>query len=206
MDKLEERTLVILKPHTLTRGLVGEVIHRFENVGLKLVGIKMIKVSKELADKHYPLSRQEFIEGMGKKTLENYAQLGVDPVKELKTADAYEIGKLVRQWLVKMITAGPVIAMVWQGPSAIEVVRKIVGHTLPSKAAPGTIRGDFSYDSSYLANKGKRAIKNLIHASGNLDEANYEVSLWFKDNELYQYSRDMETNSISRLFGKNGKD
>ncbi len=206
MNKLEERSLVVLKPHTLTRGLVGEVIRRFENVGLKLVGIKMVQVSKELADKHYPLSRREFIEGMGKKTLENYAQLGVDPVKELGTADAYEIGKLVRQWLVRMITAGPVIAMVWQGPSAIEVIRKIVGHTLPSKAAPGTIRGDFSYDSSYLANKGKRAIKNLIHASGNLEEAKYEISLWFKDEEIYQYPRDMETNPISQLVDQNGRD
>ncbi len=201
MHQLEERSLVVLKPDTLTRGLVGEVIQRFERAGLKLVGIKMVQVDKSLADKHYPLERREFIEGMGNKTLENYQQLGVDPRQELGTADAYEIGKIVRQWLVEMITAGPVVAMVWQGPSAIEVIRKLVGHTLPVKAAPGTIRGDFSYDSSYLANRGKRAIKNLIHASGNKEEADYEINLWFNDKEIFEYQRDIETNPISRLFG-----
>ncbi len=195
-----DQSLVILKPDTLTRGLIGQVIHRFEQAGLKLVAIKMMRVDKQLADKHYPLSRRDFIEGMGNKTLENYQEMAVDPIKEIGTDDAYEIGKIVRQWLVEMITAGPVIAMVWQGPHAIEIIRKLVGHTLPLKAAPGTIRGDYSYDSSYLANNGQRAIKNLIHASGNKEEAKYEINLWFKPEEIQDYKTDFETNPISRLY------
>ncbi len=184
-----ERTLVVLKPDAVKRGLIGEIITRFERVGLKLVACKMLQVSRELADKHYPLSRREFIEGMGKKTLENYKDMGVDPKKEMGTDDPYEIGKVIREWLVEMITSGPVLAMVWEGPHAVELVRKITGHTLPLKAEPGTIRGDFSFDSSYLANAKKRAIKNLLHASGDPEEAEYEINLWFSKDEIHSYER-----------------
>ncbi len=186
---MKERTLVVLKPDAVKRGLIGETIRRFERVGLKLVACKMLQVSRELADKHYPLSRREFIEGMGKKTLENYKDMGVDPIKEMGTDDPYELGKIIREWLVEMITSGPVLAMVWEGPHAVELVRKITGHTLPLKAAPGTIRGDLSFDSSYLANTGKRAIKNLVHASGDKEEAEYEINLWFSEDEIHSYER-----------------
>jgi nucleoside-diphosphate kinase len=184
-----EQTLVVLKPDAVTRGICGEIISRFEKVGLKMVSCKLIKVSKKLAEKHYPKEREEFIRGMGQKTLDNYKALGIDVKKELGTDDNYQIGLMIRQWLIEMITEGPVLAMVWQGPHAVELVRKIAGHTLPLQAAPGTIRGDYSFDSSYLANTGKRAIKNLLHASGNQDEAKYEVSLWFSENEICQYER-----------------
>ena len=188
-SSMKQRTLVVLKPDAVKRGLIGEIIKRFERVGLKLVACKMLQVSRELADKHYPLSRREFIEGMGKKTLENYKDMGVDPIKEMGTDDPYEIGKVIREWLVEMITSGPVLAMVWEGPHAVELVRKITGHTLPLKAEPGTIRGDFSFDSSYLANTGKRAIKNLLHASGDPEEAEYEINLWFSEDEIHSYER-----------------
>jgi len=184
-----EQTLVVLKPDAVARGICGEIISRFEKVGLKMVGCKLIKVSKELAEKHYPKEREEFIRGMGQKTLDNYKALGIDVKKELSTDDSYQIGLMIRQWLIEMITSGPVLAMVWQGAHAVELVRKIAGHTLPLQAAPGTIRGDYSFDSSYLANTGKRAIKNLLHASGNQEEAKYEVSLWFSEKELCQYER-----------------
>ena len=184
-----EKTLVVLKPDAVQRGIIGKIISRFERVGLKLVACKMLQVSRELADKHYPLSRREFIEGMGKKTLENYKDMGVDPIKEMGSDDPYEIGKKIRKWLVDMITSAPVLAMVWEGPHAVELVRKLIGHTLPLKANPGTIRGDFSFDSSYLANTGKRAIKNLIHASGDPEEAEYEVNLWFSKDEIHSYER-----------------
>ncbi len=184
-----EKTLVIFKPDSVARGLVGEITSRFERVGLKIVGMKMMMVSRELADKHYPASREEFINGMGGKTLENYRDLGIDPVKEFGSEDAHEIGLKIREWLVDMITAGPVIVMVLQGPHAVELVRKMVGHTLPLMSAPGTIRGDYSFDSSYLANTGKRPIKNLLHASGNTEEAQFEVDLWFTNDELMEYSR-----------------
>lgn len=184
-----EQTLIIFKPDSVARGLVGEIITRFEKVGLKIVAAKMLMVSREQADKHYPASREDFIKGMGGKTLENYQSMGIDAKKEFGSDDAKEIGLKIREWLVDMITAAPVITMVLEGPHAVELVRKIVGHTLPLMSAPGTIRGDYSYDSSYLANTGRRPIKNLLHASGNLEEAQYEVKLWFTGKELMSYNR-----------------
>jgi len=184
-----EKTLVVLKPDSVARGIVGDIISRFEKVGLKIVAAKFMNVSDELANTHYPTSRKEFIEGMGKKTLENYEALGIDPVAEFGHADAHKIGLEIQKWLVDMIKSGPVFAFVLEGPHAVELVRKIVGHTLPIKAAPGTIRGDYSFDSSALANSGRRPIKNLIHASGNKEEADFEISLWFKPDEIAHYER-----------------
>lgn len=184
-----EKTLVIFKPDSVSRGLVGQITSRFERVGLKIVGMKMLMVTREQADKHYPASREEFIKGMGGKTLENYENLGIDIEKEFGTKDAKEIGLKIREWLVDMITEAPVITMVLEGPHAVELVRKMVGHTLPLASAPGTIRGDYSYDSSYLANTGRRPIKNLLHASGNVEEAEFEVNLWYRKEELMTYSR-----------------
>lgn len=184
-----EQTLIVLKPDAVQRGLMGEIIKRFERVGLKMVGAKFMQVDAALANKHYPADRTEFIIGMANKTLENYKDLGLDPMKDFKTKDPAVIGEVIRKWLVGMITEGPVLAMVWEGPHAMELVRKLVGHTLPLKSAPGTIRGDFSYDSSALANFGKRPIKNMVHASGSVEEAKFEVDLWFKKNELHGYKR-----------------
>ncbi|MCA9371715.1 nucleoside-diphosphate kinase [Candidatus Woesebacteria bacterium] len=184
-----EQTLVVFKPDAVARGLVGEILQRFERVGLKIVAMKMLNVSKELADKHYPASREAFINGMGKKTLENYQNMGIDPQKEFGSNDPHVIGLKIREWLVDMITADPVIAIVLEGPHAVELVRKLVGHTLPLSSSPGTIRGDYSFDSSYLANTGNRPIKNLLHASGELEEAKYEVDLWFDKGELVSYKR-----------------
>lgn len=184
-----EKTLVVLKPDAVARGIVGDIISRFEKVGLKIVAAKFMNVSDELANTHYPVTRTEFIEGMGKKTLENYESLGIDPVAEFGHADAHKIGLEIQKWLVDMIKSGPVFAFVLEGPHAVELVRKIVGHTLPIKAAPGTIRGDYSFDSSALANSGRRPIKNLIHASGNKEEADFEISLWFQPEEIANYER-----------------
>ncbi|NTU46074.1 nucleoside-diphosphate kinase [Candidatus Roizmanbacteria bacterium] len=184
-----EQTLIVFKPDAIARGLMGEIITRFERVGLKIVAARMVEVSRELADKHYPISRREFIEGMGGKTIENYEKLGIDVMADFGTTDTFEIGSKIREWLVGLITSGPVFAAVLEGPHAVELVRKIVGHTLPLLSAPGTIRGDYSYDSSYLANTGRRPIKNLLHASGNVEEAKYEIPLWFKPEEIYTYER-----------------
>lgn len=189
-----QRTLVVLKPDTIARGIMGEIITRFERVGLKMIAGKLMKVSKELADKHYPASRKEFIEGMGNKTRENYAELGLDLSQDFgKATDAHAIGLVIRNWLSEMITSGPVLAMVWEGPHAVELVRKFCGHTLPIKSPPGTIRGDYAFDSSALANYGKRPLINLIHASGTAEEAEYEVKLWFAEDELVAYTRVQES-------------
>jgi len=184
-----ERTLVILKPDAVKRGLMGEIIKRFENVGLVIVAVKLLTAKRDLVEKHYPAAREELWVGIGNKTLNNYRDLDMDPKESLGTDDPKEIGKMVRVWLMDYIMEGPVLALVLQGPHAVELTRKITGHTLPLVALPGTIRGDFSYDSSYLANSNKRPIKNLIHASGNKQEADYEIPLWFSKDEIHEYKR-----------------
>ena len=184
-----EQTLVVLKPDAVLRGLIGEIVGRFEKVGLKIVAAKFLMVKKELGEKHYPADRESFLRGMGEKTLENYKKMGADPGKLLGTADSLEIGRMIREWLIEYISTGPVFAFVLEGPHAVELVRKLCGHTLPLISPPGTIRGDFCYDSSYLANTAKRAIKNLIHASGSIEEAKYEIPLWFSPAEIYSYER-----------------
>jgi nucleoside-diphosphate kinase len=103
------------------------------------------------------------------------------------TDDPHEIGLRVQEWLVEFLTSGPALALVLEGPHAVELVRKIVGVTLPSNAQPGTIRGDYSFDSSALANAQKRPIRNLVHASGDIDEAEFEIALWFQPDELLEY-------------------
>lgn len=189
LEDLMEQTLVLVKPDGVKRGMVGEIIKRLEATGLKLVAMKMTKPSKELAKKHYPKDRREFIDGMGKKTLENYQELGIDPIKQFGTDNIHQIGLSIREWLIDYITSDPVVAMVWQGPLAVALVRKLAGNTLPFKAECGSIRGDLAFDSSALANTQKRAIKNLLHASGSKEEAEYEIPLWFKKEEIVSYQR-----------------
>src|SRR3990167_7725775 len=133
-----EKTLVIVKPDAVGRSLIGEVLSRYEKAGLKLVAAKMVTPSNELAHKHYPLTRQEFIEGMGKKSLETYKEQGLDPKKELGTDDPREIGTKIQGWMVDFITSGPVMAIVLEGPNAIAKVREVTGHTIPAKAEAGT--------------------------------------------------------------------
>ncbi|OGK08601.1 nucleoside-diphosphate kinase [Candidatus Roizmanbacteria bacterium RIFCSPHIGHO2_01_FULL_35_10] len=186
---MEERSLVVIKPDGVVRGLTGKIISRFEEVGLKLVAAKLLKVTKSLAEKHYPGDREAWLRGMGEKTLENYKKFKVDPIKMLGTNDTHEIGLMIQKWLVDYISSGPVLAFVVEGPHAVELVRKICGNTLPLLSAPGTIRGDYAFDSSYLANTGKRAIKNLVHSSGSIEEAQYEIPLWFSSSEIFQYER-----------------
>ncbi len=183
-----ERTFVMLKPDCVQRGLAGEVIARLERAGLKLVALKMAKPSKDFVNRFYP-SSEEWLRTVGQKTLENYERYGVSPEKELGTRDSLKIGKMVKKWLVGFISSAPVVAMVWEGNHAVDSVRKIVGHTLPLNAAPGTIRGDYSTDSPDLANAMKRPIKNLVHASGTVEEAERETSLWFSEKEIHSYKR-----------------
>lgn len=179
-----ERTLVLLKPDAVQRGLVGEIISRYEKAGLKLIAAKMVTPSEDLANAHYPADRREFIEGMGNKSLETYKEEGADPHAELGTTDPHEIGLKIQGWMVGFITSGPVMAMVLEGPNAISEVRKMTGHTVPAKAEAGTIRGDYSNDTPTLANKEKRPILNLVHASGDKEEADFEINLWFTEDEL----------------------
>ncbi len=184
-----QQSVVLVKPDGVQRGLIGEIVTRFEKAGFKIVAMKMVWVDKELVSKHYPESRTELMEAIGKKTLESYAKYGKDAKEELGTMDPAEIGKMVNKWNIAFLSSGPVVAMLIEGAGAIESIRMMVGHTIPAASAPGTIRGDYSIDNPALANARKRPLRNLIHASGNEEEARYEKELWFHKAEIHSYTR-----------------
>lgn len=183
---IRERSMVIAKHDAVSRGLVGEIVRRFERVGLKLLAFEMINASVDMGNEHYPNSR-EWKQKVGERTLKEYVEKGIDPIAKLGTDDAVAIGELVKKWNVDYLTAGPVVAMIWQGPNAVKIIRKLIGDTVPANAAPGTIRGDFSWDSPELANDLGRPFYNLIHASGTSDEAEQEIALWFDKLEIFDY-------------------
>lgn len=155
-----ERTLVLFKPDALQRGLVGEILTRFERVGLKVVGTKMIAPDKEHYHGHY------------------------EEIGQVITRR----GQAVFDSVLEMMNEGPVIAMVLEGVEAVELVRKLVGSTEPKSSAPGTIRGDFSHMSYGYGDAKAKGIPNLIHASGDLADAKQEIPHWFSEDELYDYS------------------
>jgi nucleoside-diphosphate kinase len=177
---MHERTLVIVKPDAYLRGLTGVILARLEQAGLRIEAMRVSRSEKEIVEDHYPRS-EEWLSIVGGKTLEDYGRLGISAAERLGTDDAVEIGLMVRGWLTEFLLSAPVVPMVISGNRAIETVRKIVGNTLPVVAAPGTIRGDFSSDSPDLANAERRPVQNLIHASGDPEEAAREIALWFPD-------------------------
>lgn len=191
MHPREEKTVVLVKPDGVKRGLIGEIIKRFEDRGLKIIALKMAYISRKQANYHYP-NDNEFLKIVGEKTLRDHEHYEVDVVKVFGTKDPVEIGKQLRVWMLDFLISGPIVAMIIQGIHAIPMVRKIVGNTLPSVAEMGTIRGDFSVDSAILGNMQKRAIHNLVHASGNQKEAEHELKLWFTPKEIYSYKRSDE--------------
>ena len=182
-----EKSLVLIKPDGVRRGLVGQILSRFERLGLTIVGLKLIQATPELINRHYPIDRRKFIEGLGQTTLDSYQKDGLDGANFFPNQDKYQIGLKIQGWLVKHLTSSPLIALVVQGPLAISLVRKIRGFTIPNQAAPGTILGDYGADFPILANSQSRSIYNLVHASGNPEEAAYEIKLWFKDQEIHDY-------------------
>ena len=165
---------------------MGDILNRFERVGLKIAAAKLIWVDKTHVGRHYK-DDEDYLKTVGKKTLENYQKYGLDPKENLGTKDPIKIGRKVREWNMEFLSSGPVFALLLEGPGAVEVVRKIVGHTFPAEAIPGTIRGDYSLDSSYWANLEARTVRNLIHASSSPEEAEFERKLWFKEREIYDY-------------------
>lgn len=184
----EEKTLVLVKPDGVKRGLIGEIIGRIERRGLKVVALKMIWATQEQLQDHFPKD-EEWMGRLGDKGLKTFKEYNLDPLKLMGTDDRYEIGKMVKKSLFEYMTSGPVVAMVVQGLHAIDMVRKLAGHTLPVFAEMGTIRGDFSVDSPAVANVEKRAIRNIMHASENPDEAKNEINLWFALDEIHSYKR-----------------
>lgn len=181
-----ERTLVLLKPDTIQRGLIGEILTRFERKGLKIVAMKMVWPTKKLAMLHYEWSDQEK-EGTGNRTIEAYTAKNIEIKKSAK-----EYAEDVQRKLYSYLVAGPIVALVLEGANAIEHVRKVVGHGNPLTADVGTIRADLTIDSYVLADDVDRAARNLVHASGNSSEAEREIKVWFKENELVDYDLAIE--------------
>jgi len=183
-----ERTLVLIKPDAVVRGLIGEIISRFERRGLKISALKMVLPTREQIEAHYS-EDEEWLKTLAEKTRETFSELDIDVKEHMGTDDELTIGRLIRSWLIEYLLEGPVVVMVIEGIHAVSIVRKIVGHTLPAKAEPGTIRGDFSIDSNSIANLSKRSVRNLVHASGSVKEAEREIRHWFSENEIYDYER-----------------
>ncbi len=183
-----EKTVVLIKPDGVKRGLIGELISRIEKRGLKIISLEMFQATKEQIDGHYPKD-EKWIRRLGEKTLNSYQKYGVDADKELGTRDTLEIGRMVRGWLLDYMISGPMVKMVIEGIHAVAMVRKIVGSSLPSQASMGTIRGDFSIDDATAANRAKRAIHNIVHASENSQEAQHELNFWFAAEDIFDYKR-----------------
>ncbi len=177
-----ERTMVIIKPDGIQRSLIGEIIKRYERVGLKLVGIKLLIPSKDLIQRHY-CNDPEWFKKVGEKAILGANKAGIEPMH----SDPIVVGKKILETLEHYMTSGPVLAMVWQGAHAVSIVRKLTGGTEPLSSDVGTIRGDFVLDSYALANPIGRSVRNVVHASGTVEEAQKEIDMWFGHGEIIDY-------------------
>lgn len=189
MNFKKEQTYVMIKPDGVKKGLIGEIIRRFEQRDLKVVALEMFQPTKDQIDNHYPKD-EAWIKRVGGKTLGTYEKYNIDPIAALGTKDDLAIGKMVRTWLVDYMVSAPLVRMVVEGVHAVDMVRKIVGPTMPYQAEMGTIRGDYSADSPAVANTEKRAVMNLIHASETAEEAKHEIKHWFGGRDVvFSYDR-----------------
>lgn len=182
MHPKKERTLVVIKPDGIQRTLVGEIIGRFEKVGLKLSAMKMFIPTEEFVEAHYTLD-PEWRRVTGEKRVKAAKERG----EQLSSEDPHEITAIILQKLKKYLASGPVIAMVWEGAHSVEIVRKITGGTEPRTTDVGSIRGDYVMDSYIMADGDGRAVRNLLHASGSVAEAEKEIAHWFKSEEVLDY-------------------
>jgi len=182
MNLKNERTFVMIKPDGVQRTLIGEIIHRFERTGLKLVAMKLAVPAEEKLWTHYNKD-DAWYESKGAKTIKSREQSGLVIDKP-----AIEYGKDIVRALVTFMSSGPVIMMVWEGNQAVNIVKKLTGDTEPSTSAVGTIRGDYAIDSYLLANTDERAVRNLLHCSDQPAEAEREMKIWFQESEIVDYS------------------
>ena len=178
----------MVKPDGVKKGLIGEVIKRFEQRDLKVVALEMFQPTREQIHNHYPVD-PAWVTRLGEKTLATYEKYGYDAMADFGTTDAAKIGPEVRKWVVDYMVSAPLVKMVVEGVHAVDMVRKICGPTMPYIADMGTIRGDFSNDSPALANAEKRAVANIVHASETPEEAEHEINYWFGKKELFSYKR-----------------
>src|SRR3989344_3202146 len=174
----KERSLIIIKPDGVQRSLIGEIIGRFERAGLKLVALKMVLATREEAIAHYNKDEAWLLK-VGESTIKN--------LEEKPTKTALEYGQGVFEGLLKYLTCSPIVIGVFEGNQAVGIAKKLIGGTEPLLSDVGTIRGDFTLDSYSIANGNFRAVRNLAHCSDKVEEAEREIKLWFKDNEILNY-------------------
>jgi len=177
----KKRTFVILKPDAVQRGLIGDVICRLEKTGLKLIALKMIIATEDQLWRHYQKDEQWFT-SKGQRILEERKAAGLPIEKE-----AREYGKDIVQALVKFMSCGPIVPMIWEGNQAAGIVKKIIGSTEPLTSDSGTIRGDYTLDSYEIASLDNRAVRNLVHCSDPASDALREIPIWFSENEILNY-------------------
>lgn len=178
----KERTLVILKPDAIQRSLVGEIIRRYERIGLKIVALKMIVPTEAQIEKHYTLD-PDWRRVTGEKTIKGYHDKGLKP----PTEDPLEVTRILLERLKRYMTAGPIVVMVLEGAHAVKIVRKLTGGTEPLTSDVGTIRGDYVLDSYQMSDIDNRSVRNIVHASGSVPEAEKEIPHWFAKNEIVSY-------------------
>jgi nucleoside-diphosphate kinase len=183
-----EKTYVMVKPDGVKKGLIGEIIKRFEQRDLKIVALEMFQPTLEQIDNHYPKD-EKWITRLGEKTLSTYEKYGYDAMEDFGTTEASKIGPKIRKWLIDYMVSAPLVKMVVQGTHAVDMVRKISGPTMPYLADMGTLRGDYSNDSPAVANAEKRAVMNIMHASETPEEAEHEIEYWFGNSPIHEYIR-----------------
>lgn len=186
VDFQRERTLLLIKPDAVRRGLVGKILQRVEDTGLAIVAIEMRQVSREFASGHYATTEAQLSQ-MGSKLLAGFTDAGIDVRHEFGIDDPVALGRLISDWNLAYLTSGPVVAVVVDGYHAVKKVRALCGSTMPLAAAPGTIRGDFASVSALVAGAKQAAVRNLVHASDNeLDpaEPEREIEYWFGGGKL----------------------
>ncbi len=177
-----ERSLVLIKPDGVQRNLIGEILGRFEKVGLKLTALKFLIPTKEQAYRHY-VKNEADITALGQRSIDGKRQGG-----QIVNDDPTELGKKIVDRLVRFLSSGPIVAMVLEGNQAIAIVRKLVGSTEPLQSDVGTIRGDYTLDTYAIADNDNRSVRNLVHASANPAEAEQEIKVWFEEKEIYKYN------------------
>jgi nucleoside-diphosphate kinase len=195
-----QQTFVMIKPDGVMRGLVGEIISRFEKKGLKIVALKMLNATQDKLNAHYPMEDMDWINNMGSVSVKSFDSIGVDANEVLGSTDSEVIGKRISQALIQYMLSGPVVAMVIEGYQSVSIVRQLIGSTLPSKADIGTIRGDYSFDFPPIALSEGRALHNLIHASALPNEADNEIKIWFDESEIVSYQLGNDKIMYSKFY------
>ena len=194
LEKYNEKTLVLLKPDVVQRGLMGEIISRFEKKGLKIAAMKMVWASEGMALKHYTWPEHAMI-ALGERTIAVYKDRGIE---ENRTAK--EIALDIQKKLVRYLSAGPLVAIVLEGAHAIAYVRKMRGSVNTLGADLGSITADYTVDSYFISDEDDRSARTLVHASGSVEEAGMEIPIWFGEEEIYSYNLAIDEILYSRQW------